>query len=101
VNPGLDADAPAVEIGGLADAGMFVDVDIGVAKHAFDENRDPRIAERAMGQIGDIEAGVKLRDVDGPFGPVISFLGLLRLTVISRSMPSGLTVFSIKARARS
>ena len=63
-DPGLQADTFAVEIRGLDDAAVLVDVDIGVAKHSFDEYRYRGKAQFFKRQIGDVSAGEKFGHVE-------------------------------------
>ena len=53
-----------MEILGRANPGVFVDVDIRVAKHALDEDRDRRQSECPLLQVGQVNAGEKLTDVE-------------------------------------
>ena len=59
-DPGLQADALAVEVARLTNAAALVDVNIGMAKHAFDENRNGGKGEFPERQVCDIGAGEKL-----------------------------------------
>ena len=43
---------------GETDAGAFVDVDVRMAKPPLDENRNRRVAERFIVQVGDVRGGI-------------------------------------------
>jgi hypothetical protein len=60
----LHTDALAVQISGRTDACVLIYIDIRMAEHPFDENGYRRVAEGFVLQIGDIEAGVKLGNIE-------------------------------------
>jgi hypothetical protein len=62
--PALQPDAPAVEIGRRADAAARVHIDVGMAEHALDEDRDRGEAQRPERQVGDVTADVEFGDVE-------------------------------------
>lgn len=62
--PGLQPDALAVKITGSANSRALVDVDVRVAKHSFDKNRDGCESQRSLLQVGHVDAGKKLGDVE-------------------------------------
>ncbi len=63
-DPSLHANAPTIEILGSANAALLVDVDVGVPKHAFDENRDGSEAQFFERQVGDISAREELAYIE-------------------------------------
>src|SRR6185503_10196901 len=77
--PGLQTDAPAVEILWRANAGALIDVNIRMAKHPFHKNRNRRKPQGPLLQIGHINAGEKFCHIESAMTPIALAAAVIRV----------------------